>query len=176
MRPSATARRYAEAAFDVARQDGDIEGWLSDLRTATGILQSQAAAQYFKDPSVAIEHKMQALEQRFGDLRPHALNLLRVLVTRHRLHLLPAILAEFEDLEREARGILEADITVARELDENERARISVQLDELTGRSVEVRTHVDPQILGGVVIRIGDRLIDTSIAGRLQRLRQEMAV
>lgn len=176
MRPSSTAVRYAEAAFDVAQQDGDLGGWLSDLRAATYALQDPETSAFFKDPSVAMERKMEALERGFSTVRPHVLNLLRVLVSRHRLHLLPAILEEFQELERRARGILEADITVARELDENERARIGVQLDELTGRRVEVRTHVDPSILGGVVVRIGDRLIDASVAGRLQRLRQEMAV
>ena len=176
MRPSSTARRYAEAAFEVARQDGDIDGWLSDLEAAVDAVQDSETAAYFKDPSVAMEHKMETLERGFSSVRPHVLNLLRVLVSRHRLHLLPAILEEFQELERQARGILEADITVARELDENERARIGDQLDELTGRRVELRTHVDPSILGGVVVRIGDRLIDASVAGRLQRLRQEMAV
>ena len=176
MRPSSTAVRYAEAAFDVAQQDGDLDGWLSDLQVAVDALQDSQTSAYFKDPSVAIERKMEALERGFSSARPHVLNLLRVLVSRHRLHLLPAILQEFQELERQARGIVEAEITVARELDENERARIGVQLDELTGRTVEVRTRVDPSILGGVVVRIGDRLIDASVAGRLQRLRQEMAV
>lgn len=176
MRPSSTARRYAEAAFDVARQDGDVEGWLSDLRRADQVLRNEGLAPYFKDPNRAMDEKLQFIERLFGALRPHVLNLLRILITRHRLHLLPSVVAEFEHLERQARGIADADVTVARQVGHAEKAKIERQLGQLFGKQVQAHLQIDPQILGGIVVRIEDRLIDASVAGRLQRLRQHLAV
>lgn len=176
MRPSSTARRYAQAAFDVAREDGDVQQWMADLRSARDTFQDQALGLYFKDPNVPTEEKQEALRKVFGNVRPHVMNLLQILATKQRIHLLPAILEEFEELEREARGILEADVTVARPIDQRERGRIAERLGQVTGKQVEVHVQVDPAILGGVVVRIGDQLIDGSVAGRLQRLRQEMVV
>ena len=176
MRPSSTARRYAEAAFDVAQQDGDLEGWLADLRSAEQVAGDQMAARYFRDPNVPRETKVESVSRLFNDVRPHVMNLLRVLVARQRMHLLPNIVREFEAMELQARGIAEADVTVARPVTAAEQDTISRRLSEMTGKQVHVQVHVDPNILGGIVVRIGDQLIDSSVAGRLQRLRQQLAV
>jgi len=176
MRPSSTARRYAEAAFDVARQDNDIEEWLEQLRTAGRTLEDRTLALYFKDPSVPVEEKLQTVHKVFANDQPHVMNLFQVLTVKQRMHLLPAIVQEFEALEREERGVLEAYVTVARTIDEAERARMAEHLGRVTGKQIQVHVRVDPSILGGVVVRIGDGLIDGSVAGRLQRLRQEIAV
>lgn len=176
MRPSSTARRYAEAAFDVARQDGDVEGWLVDLQTATQELTNATAANYFRDPGYATEEKLRTAERVFENLRPHVRNLLKILVSRYRLHLLPTIVYEFERLEREARGVADAEVIVARAIDEAEKSSIEDRLSRVTGKSVAVQTRVDPRILGGMIVRIGDKLIDASVAGRLERLRHELAM
>lgn len=176
MRPSSTARRYAEAAFDVARQDGDVQQWIAELRRVRDTFQDRSLTLYFKDPNVPVQEKQETLRKLFGTIRPHVMNLLQVLAIKQRTHILPAIVQEFEELEREARGILVASVTVARAIDETERARVATRLGEMTGKQVQVHVSVDPAILGGVVVRIGDKLIDGSVAGRLQRLRQEMAV
>jgi F-type H+-transporting ATPase subunit delta len=176
MRPSTTARRYAEAAFEVAQQDGDLDTWLADLRAANTALAERETALFFRDPNVGREEKLETLNKLVGHLQPHVLNLLRVLAVRQRIQLLPAILREFQELEREARGIAEAQVTVARPVDQAETRAIAQRLGQLTGKRVEVRTQVDPNILGGVVVRIGDKLIDASVAGRLQRLRQRLAM
>ena len=176
MKPSSIARRYAEAAYDVAVQDGNTDVWLRDLRAADDVLQGRSLALYFKNPEVPAEDKLRALQELLPHVYPHVLNLLRLLVTRHRLHLLPSVIQHFEDLDREAKGIVEAYVTVARPVDEGETAIIKQRLSSLTGKTVELQTSVDPGILGGIVVRIGDKLIDASVAGRLERLRQELAV
>lgn len=176
MRPSTTARRYAEAAFQVARDDGDIDAWISGLQGANEVLQRPVVRAYFDDPNAAREEKVDALPRMFPDLRPHVLNLLRILTVRHRTHLVPGILAEFERLVREERGVLEAWVTVARPLSDEEQTEITQRLSDATGKQVEIQSRVDPAIIGGLVVRVGDRLIDASISGRLQRLRQELAL
>ncbi len=176
MRPSSTARRYAEAAFEIAQEEGATEAWLNDLRTAERLAGDPQLSRYFRDPNIPRETKLQTADQVFAGLRPHVLNLLRLLVTRFRLHLLPNLVHEFETLQRDALGIVDADVTVARSISDAERDAIARRLAEVTGKQVHMATQVDPAILGGIVVRMGDRLIDASVAGRLQRLRQELAV
>lgn len=176
MRPSTTARRYAEAAFQVAQQDGDMSSWLTDLQAAADLVQESRVASYFRDPATGTQEKLAKLNEVFGHFSPHVLNLLRVLTVSHRLHLLPPVMREFEALEKQARGVLEAEVTVARPMSDGERAEIEQRLNTLTGKHVELQTHVDPRILGGIIIQIGDKLIDASVAGRLQRLRQNLVV
>lgn len=176
MRPSTTARRYAEAAFEVARRDNDVQGWLRDLQMAAETVKQPDIAEFFRDPKVSREEKVETVGNTFQSMPPHVVNLVRILAARDRIHLLPAILQEFTALDREAKGILEARVTVARPIDQREQDEVRRRLEQLTGKSVELRTDVDPSILGGIVVRMGDRLIDASVAGRLQRLRQEIAV
>lgn len=176
MRPSTTARRYAEAAFGVASSNGEVQQWRDDLERASDVQQQETVNRYFRDPNVPHAEKLDTAERVFAGVRPHVLNLIRMLVIRQRLYLLPAIAREFQDLAREAEGIVEAFVTVARPIDGAEQEEIRRRLATLTGKSIEIQTHVDPAILGGIVVRLGDRLVDASVAGRLQRLRQEMAV
>ncbi len=176
MRHSSAARRYAHAAFDVARQNHDVDLWLRDLKSAAEALADVTVAHYFKDPNVPTEAKLTTLERVFPDVSTQVANLLRMLALRERLHLLPAIHEEFESLDREARGVVEAEATVARTFEDSEREQIARQLSNATGKTVEVQMKVDPAILGGIIVRIGDRLIDASVSGRLERLRQVMAV
>jgi F-type H+-transporting ATPase subunit delta len=103
------------------------------------------------------------------------LNLLRVLASRQRLHLLPAIRREFERLIRDSRGVTEALVVVARAVDGAESKSIEDRLVHLTGKRVEVRVMVDQSILGGIIVRVGDKLVDASVSGALQRLKQELA-
>ena len=118
---------------------------------------------------------MSALEVVFGSLQPHVLNLLRELVSRQRFHLVPQILGEFARLEREARGVRDAHVTVARDVTDDERHAISRELSSRVGGQVEVHLNVDPSLLGGIVVRVGDQVYDASVSTRLQRLRQELA-
>jgi F-type H+-transporting ATPase subunit delta len=176
MRPSTTALRYAEAGFAVASENGTVEQWVRDLETAEAVLTLPATLQVFRDPETQRSDKLAVLEKLLPSVGPEVLNLLRLLVLRDRIPLVPQIRAEFVRLDREARGVVEADVTVARAYDREEQNEIQRRLAEATGKKVELRLHVDPQILGGIVVRIGDRLIDGSVSGRLQRLRHEMAV
>jgi F-type H+-transporting ATPase subunit delta len=173
---SSTARRYAEAAFDVARERDEVSEWLRELAEADAVLKSPEIAHFFKDPNVSRGDKLSTVDKAFGRARTGVRNLLRMLAARERLYLVRAILDEMTHLDREARGVLEASVTVARPINDAERSEIARRIGATTGKTVELNAQVDPLILGGVVIRIGDRLIDASVSGRLERLRQELAV
>ncbi len=176
MRPSTTARRYAEAAFDVARSDGQTDEWLRELRAAQETYSRDIVRTYFDDPNVAREERIETLPRLFPQLSDRVLNLLRILTSKHRMQLLPSIVSEFEHQVRSARGVLEAEVTVARPMTDGEQQEIQQRLRALTGKDVQIHMAVDPSILGGVVVRIGDQVIDASVEGRLDRLRQELAV
>lgn len=175
MRPSTTARRYAEAAFDVATEDGDVAAWLRDLDRASEMMQQSEVAGFFKDPNVAEGNKVEAVDRTFRDVNPHVRNLLRMLTVLNRLNLLPGIVTELRDLDRAARGVVEAFVTVARPITDTESADIAQRLGKATGKTIEIHVQVDASILGGIVVRLGDRLIDASVKGRLDRLRSDLA-
>ncbi|GAC1467171.1 MAG: F0F1 ATP synthase subunit delta [Chloroflexota bacterium] len=176
MRPNATAQRYAEAAYHVARQDGNEDQWVADMRAASEAMQNEGIAQYFRDPNNGQSEKQKTVEKVFDGVGPHMLNLIRILASRNRMHLLPLIAYNFEALHRQSQGIEEAHVTVARRLSDQEREQIQQALSRATGKRIELTSDVDENILGGIVVRIGDRLIDASVAGRLQRLRQDLTV
>lgn len=176
MRPSTTALRYAEAAFAVAGEAGSVQQWNRDLELAARVLSAPQTLEVFRKPEIPRSDKLAILPQILPTIRPEVLNLLQLLTIRDRVALLPQVRAEFVRLDREARGVVEAEVTVAREYDSGERGEIQQRLAAATGKQVELRLRVEPRILGGIVVRIGDRLIDGSVSGRLQRLRHEMAV
>jgi len=176
VRPSTTARRYAQAAFAVAQGDGDPQEWLRYLDMTAQTIQDSNVRLFFRDPAVGTQEKLTALDRSFGSFPPRMLNLLRVLVAHQRMHLVPQIRDEFRDLFREARGIQEARVTVAHQIDDSERQRIAQRLSSMTGKTIDLTVEIDPRILGGIVVQMGDRLVDASVAGRLQRLRQKLAI
>lgn len=176
MRPSSTALRYGEAAFAVAHESRTVDQWNRDLESAERVLMTPETLEFFRKPDVPRSDKLAVLGRILPTIRPEVINLLQLLAIRDRISLLPQIRAEFIRRDREARGVVEAEVTVAREYSEDERNDIQQRLAAATGKQVELRLRVDPRILGGIVVRIGDRLIDGSVSGRLQRLRHEMAV
>ncbi|MGH2449426.1 MAG: F0F1 ATP synthase subunit delta [Chloroflexota bacterium] len=176
MRPSIAARRYAEAAFQVSRQDGNSQTWQQNLESAAGTLAAEQLRLYFQDPAIGEQEKLDTLQKLFDGFPVHILNLFRVLVVHRRLGLIPGVAREFADLHRAAQGIVDAQVTVARPLSDAEQSQVRRALSAAIGKTVEVALAIDPEILGGIVIRFGDRLIDASVAGNLRRLRQEIAV
>ena len=106
---------------------------------------------------------------------PPVLNLVQLLLTRGRIDLLPGVAREFARLDDLRLGVVHAAATSAAALSANDRRALTARLEQLTGGRVELVTSVDPSLLGGVVVRLGDRLIDGSVRGRLERLRGQLA-
>lgn len=172
---TAGARRYAQAVFELARDADTLEQWNSDLELLAGVFRDPAVSGYFADPKRSATEKQMTARRMFeGHVQPQALSLVLILVSRDRTAIIPTLAARFANLVREARGIVIADVTTAVPVDEAEQQRIALLLGQMTGKQVELRTHVDPSIIGGVVARIGDRLIDGSVTTSLQQLRQSM--
>jgi F-type H+-transporting ATPase subunit delta len=171
-----TARRYAEAAFEIAERDGSVDVWLAAFEAAESLLAEPGLTRLLANPAVPAASRHALLEQVAGDaITGGPRRLLQLLVARGRIERLPEVAREFRRLNRLREGITQAAITSAAPLTEAEVAALTAQLSGMTGGRVDVTLSVDPDLLGGVQVRLGDRLIDGSVRGRLERLRSKLA-
>lgn len=171
-----SARRYAEAAFEIAERDGTMDAWLAAFDVAEERLARPDAAKLLANPAVPAEARVSALERILGDdVEGPQRNLLSLLVRRGRISQVGAVAGQFRRLYRRREGIVEATVTSARELDDAERSALEERLIAMTGSRIEMRLAVDESLLGGLQVRLGDRLIDGSVRGRLERLRASLA-
>jgi len=169
------ARRYAEAAFEVGLRDGTVETWRQELDAAASVVDDQRVARLLGNPAIAEETRLELAESTFGTIvsRP-VLNLIGLMLRRGRIDELPRVAAEFRRLDNERQGITTATATSAVPLSEDEVRAITARLEEMTGGRVDLDLAVDPDLLGGLVVRVGDRMIDGSVRGRLERLRNQL--
>jgi F-type H+-transporting ATPase subunit delta len=172
---SSTARRYAEAAFEIAERDGTVEQWREQLDQLAVVLSDGQLVRRLEDPAVPVEVRGEAI---VGALGPDALapvgNLVRLLLRRRRLEQLPRMAAEFRAIYNRRAGIVEATATSASALSDRDQAELQSRLVDIAGGRVELSLEVDPSLIGGITVRLGDRLIDGSVRGRLERLRHRL--
>lgn len=167
-----TARRYAEAAFEIAVRDGSMVAWLAALAVAQERLTSPQVLRLLSNPSLPTTSRVEALERILGpDVTGAPHNLLALMVRRGRFELLPTVIGEFTRLHHRREGIVEAVVTSATALEATDVKALQLRLVAMTGGRVELQQEVDPGLLGGIQVRVGDRLIDGSVRGRLDRLR-----
>lgn len=169
------ARRYAEAAFEVAVRDSTVETWRNELDAAAAIVSDDRVARLLGNPAVALETRLDIAASTFGKVvgKP-VLNMIGLMLRRARIDQLPRVAAEFRRLDNARQGIVLATATSAAPLSQDEVRAVTARLEELTGGRVELTLDVDPALLGGLVVRVGDRLIDGSVRGRLERLRNQL--
>jgi F-type H+-transporting ATPase subunit delta len=175
---SASARRYATAAFNVAAESGDFDAWLNTLNDFARILQMPSARTVFMSPAVPTPQKLAALDKLLLNATPMARNFLHILTQRDRLVEVPGIATALGELINRQRGIITADVTTAVPLDAEMERLVAERLAAHLHRDADkviITSRVDPAIIGGVIARVGDQLIDDSVRGRLERLRRTLA-
>ncbi len=168
------ARRYAEAAFQIAREQKSEGRWSQGLALMAALFADPRAQAIMADARIATADKLRLAERTLADADPLVLNLARLLVQRGRTALGPEIAQAFEELLDEQKGIAHALVTTAVPLSDGERKAVAEKLAEVTGRQVTVETQVDESIIGGLVARIGDRLIDGSTRSKLAALKRRL--
>ena len=174
MPASASAQRYATAAFNVADEAGELDRWLATLDDFARVLRMPSARVVFTSPAVTVSDKRAALDRVLPNAPPLLRNFLHIMADRDRLDEVPGVAEALRELVNKARGIVTAEVTTAVPLDADSERLIAQRLAAYLHRSpqqVTIRAHVDPGIIGGVVARVGDQLIDDSVRGRLERLR-----
>ena len=174
-RRETAARRYAEAAFEIALRDGTVDAWRSELEGAAHALGDERVSRMLSNPAVALEEREALVKKALSKAvsRP-VLNLILLMLQRRRIEQLPRVAAEFRRLDNQRQGITQASATTAAELTPAELEALTNKLEQFTGGRVELDVAVDPSLLGGLVVRVGDRLIDVSVRGRLERLRNQL--
>ncbi|HEV8280675.1 MAG TPA: F0F1 ATP synthase subunit delta [Candidatus Limnocylindrales bacterium] len=174
-RPTTAARRYAEAAFELASRHETHDRWDSDLRTAAELLADERVARVVDNPAIPLVDREAVLKRLLGRrLARPAFNLVRLLARRGRIDIVPAVAAQFGRLLDDSRGIVAATVSSAAPLDEDEEAAVRSRVEAMTGREVRLTTAVDPDLIGGLVVRVGDQWMDASVRGRLERLRNQL--
>lgn len=176
MRDTTIARNYAEVLLELARRAGELEGWGQMLDEVAGALASDQRLRHFiAAPQVSADQKNEILARAFQDRMPRLfVRFLQMVVTQRRQALIPEIAAEYRALLDEVTGRVHAKVTVARDLDPDGRMTIAARLSQIFAREVVPHMEVDPRILGGVVVRVGDTVMDGSVRRRLGALRQRM--
>lgn len=174
-RPATAARRYAEAAFELASRDGTQDAWQDDLGLVVQLLADEQVARRVDNPAVPIGDRRRLIDTLLdGRVSKPVHNLVRLLNERARIELLPAIADQYHRLLNRQRGIVEAVVTSARPLNADETAAIRARVEQMSGATVDLRPVVDESLLGGLTVRVGDRLLDASVRGRLERLRTQL--
>jgi F-type H+-transporting ATPase subunit delta len=174
MPTSGVARRYARAVLEIATEERDVERWSRDLQLIRGSLEDPTLQAFFANPAVPADEKMRALDTSLTSVQPKARNFVSVLIENGRVDAIGEIVDVFDAEVDRLRGIVHARVKTAVALDDRETAEIVRGLERITRQRVIVATDVDPAILGGFVARIGDRLIDASVIGRLNALRNRL--
>lgn len=172
---SSAAKRYAQAVFELGKEKGSLDAWQRDLERLGQLSANREAEAFLANPSVSREKKVAMVDKALGKAQPEALNLGRLLVERDRISDAAAISDAFEDMVRADRGIVVAEVTTAEKLSKAEQEMVRERLEALVGKKVEMRTAVDESIIGGIVARVGDTLIDGSVVSQLRKLRQRLA-
>jgi F-type H+-transporting ATPase subunit delta len=176
MREPTIARNYAEALLALARKAGDLAGWgrmISDV--ASAVETDVRLRRFLEAPQVGAERKNEILARAFQDRVPRIfLRFLQKLVDNRRQMLIPAIASEYHHLVDAAEGRVHAQVTVAREMDDASRDAIAAQLGRALGKTVVPHVAVNPAILGGVIVRVGDTVMDGSVRRRLGTLRSRL--
>ena len=174
MRFDIAAKRYAQAAFAVALERGDPDRWLGDLDGLDDLVAQPEAAAVLQSDRVPEAEKETLLKAALPDVDPTVLNLARLLVTKRRIKLAPQVREEFGNLLDVHEGRARATVTTAVSLSNEQETQIAQRLSQITGKSVSVEQVVDPDILGGLVARVGDTLIDGSTRSRLVALKKSL--
>jgi F-type H+-transporting ATPase subunit delta len=168
---STLARPYAEAVFRIAQGENDLAGWSSRIGTLAAIVSDAQLARLDADPAVASDRVAAlVIEVAGSDLGERGASFVKVLAENGRLALLPVISEQFDTLKASAEGTLEATITSAQEMAQEQVDELVAGLRAKFNRAVNVQVAVDPELIGGAVITIGDQVIDGSVKGRLQRM------
>ena len=170
------ARRYAEAIFELGDESRALEQWQEDLQVLAEVAGDGGVVAALESVKPPLEDRLALLDRALAGMSPLTRNLARLLVSRGRFSLLPQIASVYEEMLDARNNVVRAQVTSAVPLSEDERRDVVERVRALTGASdVRLEARVDPAIIGGLILRIGDRLIDGSTRARLVQLRRRLA-
>ncbi len=175
MLSGAIARRYAEAIFDIAVKQNTLDRTLDDVQEIAKLFAIRKLAYLLREPNIPWKRKEAALRQALESrVLPTSLNLALLVIQRGLVDIMPNIARELNQLVLDYKNEAIAQVTTATPLDAKLKDRVKQALERMTGRTIIMETRVQPAILGGIVARVGDKVIDGSVERRLKMLQQEL--
>jgi F-type H+-transporting ATPase subunit delta len=172
---TAAAKRYARAVFELAQEEGQVDEWGRRLANVRELLSDVEVAGVLTNPTIPTERRMALVRTAPHLFDDEATNYALLLIESSRVTDVGDIEDEFQRLADDAAGRVRATVTTAVELTSADRDRVADELSKQLGKEIRLQVVVDPQILGGLKVQYGDRLVDASVATRLQQLRRTLA-
>ena len=167
-------KRYAQAIFNIALERKELDRWQSDLEKIARLGEDAAFITLVESPKLYFNTKAKLLSERLSDINPLALNLVYLLVTRGRLNMVGDIADGYQRLLDSYRGIERAEVTTAIPLDDEDKQRLAERLGAIVDRSVVLKPEVDSSLIGGIVARVGGKLLDGSTRSKLLALKSDL--
>jgi F-type H+-transporting ATPase subunit delta len=170
------ARVYADALFEAAQDKGDLDRVHEELgEFADALSENREMQQFLFSPYFSTEEKKRGLAKAVAGASPEVGNFLELLVEKHRMPVIFRIRSRIDELWAIANRRLEVTLTSAVELDESVAERVRKEIERQTEREIDLQTSVDPDVLGGLVLQVGNMVVDASLRSKLERLRKEVA-
>jgi len=174
MARKAYARRYAQAIFEIALEKKELERWQSDLQKMVNAVGDDVFLAALESPKIKFDDKTRLLTERVRDITPLALNLARLLIARANIGMIGDIADEYQRLLDSYHGIEPAEVITAVLIDEKDIQKLTENLSAMVGKKVVLKSAVDPGVIGGIVARVGGKLLDGSTRSKLIALRREL--
>jgi F-type H+-transporting ATPase subunit delta len=172
---SSAAKRYAQAVFSLGKERGTLDAWQQDLALLSRVVTDSRIAAYLNNPSVTHDKKAAAIDSALDNtVQPETHNLVKLLIEHDRMTLIPEIQELFDEEVRAERGEAIAEVTTAEPLTDAEQALVRDKLESMTGKQIDLKMKIDPDIIGGIIIQIGDQVIDGSVRNKLERMRSRL--
>ncbi|MBR1859153.1 MAG: ATP synthase F1 subunit delta [Selenomonadaceae bacterium] len=170
------ALKYSTAIFEIAKEENKLVPYGEELaEIRENLFQIPQVRAFFQNPQIQPEAKKELLTKCFkGEVSPVIFNFLMLLVDKRRIGIFDAIEEEYRRLSNRARGIIIADVTTARGISKQQQSQLQKKLASITNKKVQLRLHENKEIIGGVIVKIGDKRIDGSVAGKLESMRQQL--
>jgi F-type H+-transporting ATPase subunit delta len=176
MREPTIAKNYAETLVELAQRSGDLRGWGEMLDNVASAMDTDRRLRVFlESPRISAQQKNEIIQKAYGGTLPrNFVRFLQALVSHRRQMLIPVIAQAYHGLVDQVEGRVHASVTMAREPDASDRQLVTRQLSRAFGLDVVPHVHINPSILGGVVVRVGDTVLDGSVRRRLSTLKAKM--
>ena len=174
MPKSTSGKRYAQAIFDLAVERDLVDEWAGDLSAISEAVQEEELRAFLQHAKVPLYNKLQVISQAFSTADPIVQNLVSLLISRGLADQIGQVEGWYLRLLNQRRGREDVEVWSAVDLDDAEKDRVKDFLEGLLRKEVELHTEVDPEILGGLVMRVGDKLIDGSAKARLERMGRQL--
>jgi F-type H+-transporting ATPase subunit delta len=170
------ARVYAEALFEVGRDKGKLDTLQQQLtQFANEVDRNRELQVFFFSPYLSTAEKQEGIERAISGAEPELINFLELLVDKHRMTEVFRIRREFDELWKQENRRLDVTVTSAVELDPAVVEKIGQEVERQTGEKVDLSSRIDDEILGGIVLQVGNMVLDASIRSRLEKLRKSVA-